>query len=136
MDASAELLERHFGESLSSLGIAGLPEAVVAAGSLLQLLLFNGIFRIAGTVVLGLLCFSLSALFEKTLPVMVFTALSVLSAPLLHVFNVTVMDDLMLNGLLGGTAPLLSGAGALAAVLWSGAAVLLSVLSFYKMEGA
>lgn len=106
------------------------------SGSLLQLLLLNGFLRITGAIVLGLFCFSLSALFEKTLPVMALTALSVLSVPLLHVFDVTVMDALMLNGLLGGMSPILSGAGAIAAVLWSGAAVLLTALSFCKMKGA
>ena len=34
-----ELLERHFGQSLSQLGLTGLPEAIMAAGSLLQTLL-------------------------------------------------------------------------------------------------
>jgi len=36
---SEDLLERHFGQSLSSLGLTGLPEAVMAAGTLLQTLL-------------------------------------------------------------------------------------------------
>ena len=38
MDTAAEMLERHFGQSLIQLGIGSLPEAVMAAGSLLQLL--------------------------------------------------------------------------------------------------
>ncbi len=39
LDASAELLERHFGKSLAELGLSGLSEAVMAAGSLLRLLI-------------------------------------------------------------------------------------------------
>ena len=38
-DHAEELLERHFGQSLSQLGLTGLPEAIIAAGSLLQTLL-------------------------------------------------------------------------------------------------
>ena len=38
MEAAAGLLENHFGQSLANLGLAGLPESVIAAGSLLQLL--------------------------------------------------------------------------------------------------
>ncbi len=38
MDAAAEILERHFGQSLAQLGLTGLPEGVMAAGSLLRLL--------------------------------------------------------------------------------------------------
>ena len=34
-----ELLERHFGQSLSQLGLTGMPDAIIAAGSLLQTLL-------------------------------------------------------------------------------------------------
>ena len=34
-----ELLERHFGQSLSQLGLTGLPEAIIASGTLLQTLL-------------------------------------------------------------------------------------------------
>ena len=37
--AAEELLERHFGKSLSELGLTGLPEAIIASGSLLQTLL-------------------------------------------------------------------------------------------------
>ena len=37
--AAEELLERHFGMSLSELGLTGLPEAIIASGSLLQTLL-------------------------------------------------------------------------------------------------
>ena len=37
--AAEELLERHFGKSLSELGLTGLPEAIVASGALLQTLL-------------------------------------------------------------------------------------------------
>lgn len=105
------------------------------SGSLLQLLLLNGALRICGAAVLGLLCFSLSALFGKTLPVMTLTALSVLTVPLLHVFDVTAMDDLMLNGMLGGTSPILSNVGMIAALVWSSTAVLLTAASFYKAKG-
>ncbi len=38
-DAAAGLLENHFGISLSQLGLAGLPEAIIASGTLLQTLL-------------------------------------------------------------------------------------------------
>ena len=34
-----EVLERHFGESLAALGLTGLPEAIIASGTLLQTLL-------------------------------------------------------------------------------------------------
>ena len=37
--AAEELLERHFGKSLAELGLTGLPEAIIASGSLLQTLL-------------------------------------------------------------------------------------------------
>ena len=37
--AAESLLERHFGMSLSQLGLTGLPEAIIASGSLLQTLL-------------------------------------------------------------------------------------------------
>ena len=37
--AAEELLEHHFGKSLSELGLTGLPEAIIASGSLLQTLL-------------------------------------------------------------------------------------------------
>ena len=37
--AAEELLERHFGMSLAELGLTGLPEAIIASGSLLQTLL-------------------------------------------------------------------------------------------------
>ena len=37
--AAEELLERHFGKSLSELGLTGLPEAIIASGSLLRTLL-------------------------------------------------------------------------------------------------
>jgi len=37
--AAEQLLERHFGKSLSELGLTGLPEAIIASGSLLQTLL-------------------------------------------------------------------------------------------------
>lgn len=105
-------------------------------GTLLQLLLLNGALRICGAVMLGLLCFSLSALFEKTLPVIVLMSLSVLTVPLLHVFDVTVMDELMLNGMLGGMSPILSATGLLSAMLWSSATLLLTMISFWKMKGA
>ena len=105
-------------------------------GTLLQLLLLSGALRICGAVILGLLCFSLSALFEKTLPVIALTSLSVLTVPLLHVFDVTVMDELMLNGMLGGMSPILSATGLLAAILWSSATLLLTLTSFWKMKGA
>ena len=39
LDAAAMLLERHFGQSLAALGLAGLDVAVTAAGALLQTLL-------------------------------------------------------------------------------------------------
>ena len=39
MDCAAVLLERHFASDLSGLGLQGLPEAIMAAGSLLQLLI-------------------------------------------------------------------------------------------------
>ena len=39
LEASEVLLERHFGTSLAQLGIAGLPAAIIAAGTLLQTLL-------------------------------------------------------------------------------------------------
>ncbi len=39
MDLAQELLEKHFGQSVSALGLAGLPEGIMAAGSLLQLLI-------------------------------------------------------------------------------------------------
>lgn len=104
-------------------------------GSLLQLLLLSGFLRICGAVALGLFCFALSALFGKSLPVITVTALSVLSVPLLHVFDVTVMDDLMLNGMLGGISPIFSDMGSVAAVAWSTAAVLLTVISFGKVGG-
>ena len=38
-EAAETLLEKHFAKSVSELGLAGLPEAVMAAGSLLQLLI-------------------------------------------------------------------------------------------------
>ena len=38
-DAAADVLEQHFGLSLSELGLTGLPEAIMAAGSLLRYLL-------------------------------------------------------------------------------------------------
>ncbi len=104
-------------------------------GSLLQLLLLSGLLRIVGAVVLGLLCFSLSALFGRSLPVMTLAALSVLSVPLLHVFDVTVMDDLMLNGVLGGMSPILSTVGLISAIAWGSIAVLLTVISFGKVGG-
>lgn len=105
-------------------------------GSLLQLLLLGGLLRIVGAVVLGLFCFSLSALFERTLPVMAITSLAAFGALLLRVFGVTAPNALMLNGLLDGISPILSAQGALAAILWGGTAVLLAVLSFCKMKGA
>ena len=37
--AAEELLEHHFGKSLAELGLTGLPEAIIASGSLLQTLL-------------------------------------------------------------------------------------------------
>ena len=37
--AAEELLEQHFGKSLAELGLTGLPEAIIASGSLLQTLL-------------------------------------------------------------------------------------------------
>ncbi len=40
LEDSIELLEKHFGKSLSELGIAGLEEVVIASGALLKLLLF------------------------------------------------------------------------------------------------
>ena len=39
MEPAAALLQRHFGKSLAELGIVSLPECVMAAGSLLQLLI-------------------------------------------------------------------------------------------------
>ena len=39
MDAAEGLLVQHFGKSVAELGLAGLPEAIMAAGSLLQLLI-------------------------------------------------------------------------------------------------
>ena len=39
LEQSEEVLQRHFGAELSELGIAGMPEAVISAGSLLQTLL-------------------------------------------------------------------------------------------------
>ena len=39
LEASQELLERHFGAPLSQLGLTGLPEAILAAGNLLHTLL-------------------------------------------------------------------------------------------------
>ena len=39
LNASEELLERHFGMSLSQMGISGLPAAIIACGTLLQTLL-------------------------------------------------------------------------------------------------
>ena len=38
-EAAEVLLEKHFGQSLSQLGLTGMPEAIMAAGSLLQTLL-------------------------------------------------------------------------------------------------
>ena len=38
-EASANVLEKHFGQSLAELGLTGLPEAIMASGSLLQTLL-------------------------------------------------------------------------------------------------
>lgn len=101
-------------------------------GSLIQLLLLSGGLRVIGAVTLGLFCYALSALFERTVPVMTITACAVFAVPLLHVFDVAVMDNWMLNGLLGGMAPLLSGAGAVAAVIWCVAALLLTALSLRK----
>jgi len=40
LDRSTELLEKHFGQTLAQLGIAGMQEAVIAAGTLLSTLLF------------------------------------------------------------------------------------------------
>ena len=40
LDKSAELLEQHFGQTLAALGIAGMSEAITAAGTLLATLLF------------------------------------------------------------------------------------------------
>ncbi len=39
LEASEELLEKHFGTSLAQLGLTGLPEAILACGTLLQTLL-------------------------------------------------------------------------------------------------
>ena len=39
LEQSEDVLQRHFGAELSELGIAGMPEAVISAGSLLQTLL-------------------------------------------------------------------------------------------------
>ena len=39
-ESAAQVLERHFGATLAELGVAGLEEAVIAAGTLLQTLLF------------------------------------------------------------------------------------------------
>ena len=39
LEAAQELLPRHFGLSLSELGLTGLPEAIIAAGTLLQTLI-------------------------------------------------------------------------------------------------
>ena len=39
LEASEELLERHFGQSLAQLGLAGMPAAVIASGALLKTLL-------------------------------------------------------------------------------------------------
>ena len=38
-EACADLLEKHFGQSLSALGLTGLPEGILASGALLQTLL-------------------------------------------------------------------------------------------------
>ena len=40
LNASEELLERHFGKTLAQMGIGGLPAAVIACGTLLQTLMF------------------------------------------------------------------------------------------------
>ena len=40
LTASEDLLERHFGHDLASLGLTGLPAAIIASGTLLQTLLF------------------------------------------------------------------------------------------------
>ncbi len=40
LEPSAQLLEKHFGKTLSQLGIAGLEEVIIASGALLKLLLF------------------------------------------------------------------------------------------------
>ena len=122
------------------LSCANSPAASIAryesfGGSLFALLLLSGFWRILGAAVLGLLCFSLSVLFERSLPVMTLAALSVLAVPLLHVFDVTAMDDLMLGGMLGGMSPILSDVGIIAALAWSGIATLLTVISFYKVRG-
>ena len=39
LEAAEELLPRHFGQSLSELGLTGLPEAIMASGTLLQMLI-------------------------------------------------------------------------------------------------
>ncbi len=40
LESAQTLLEKHFGQSLSALGLSGLPEAIIASGTLLQTLLF------------------------------------------------------------------------------------------------
>jgi len=39
LDSSEDLLQRHFGKTLAELGLAGIPEAIIAGGTLLQTLL-------------------------------------------------------------------------------------------------
>ena len=40
LESAQTLLEKHFNQSLSALGLSGLPEAIIASGTLLQTLLF------------------------------------------------------------------------------------------------
>lgn len=102
-------------------------------GNLLQLLVANGMARILGAVVLACLCAALSALFARALPTMAVSVCAVFTVPLLHVFEVEVMDNLMLDGLLGGTGAVLTSAGRGAAFAW---VVLVCLLTLVAVKRA
>lgn len=104
-------------------------------GSLLGMLLLWLLCRVVGAMLLGALCFALSALFGKTLPVITLGALGVFAIPLLHLFGVTAMDGLLMDGLLGGTAPLLKKSAMFAALGWCALAAVLLAAAWYRLTG-
>ncbi len=104
-------------------------------GSLFSLLLVWFFCRVAGAVVVGLLCFSLSALFGKTVPVITLGALAVFTVPVLHIFGITALDNRTVDGLLGGTAPAISPVARGYAVGWCALAAVLLALALVAVGG-
>ena len=104
-------------------------------GSLFSLLLVWFFCRVAGAVLIGVLCFSLSALFGKTVPVITIVALTVFTVPVLHVFGITALDNRTVDGLLGGTAPAVSPVARGCAFGWCAFAAVLLVTALIAVSG-